>query len=137
MAQGAAPRVGAWHHVSFSVRDLDASVDWYQRVLGVAVAFQEPPSGGRRAAVLTFPDGTLALGLTQHGGGGAPFDPATTGLDHAAFAVDSEDELRRWAQHLDEHGVEHSGPLEIPPGQILNLKDPDGIALALFWDRPG
>jgi hypothetical protein len=29
----------------------------------------------------------------------------------------------------------HSGPIEVPPGEILNLKDPDGITLALFWDR--
>jgi hypothetical protein len=45
--------------------------------------------------------------------------------------------MRQWAARLDSFGVEHSGPIEVPPGEILNLKDPDGIALALFWDRPG
>ena len=32
--------------------------------------------------------------------------------------------------------LEHSGAVEVPPGAILNFEDPDGIALALFWDRP-
>jgi catechol 2,3-dioxygenase-like lactoylglutathione lyase family enzyme len=135
MAHETAPRVGGWHHVSLSVRDLEASIEWYRRVLGFEVAFEEPAASGRRASVLAFPDGSLALGLSQHGEGGALFDPTTTGLDHAAFRVDSEEELHRWASHLDGHGVEHSGAIEIPPGGILNFKDPDGIALALFWDR--
>jgi catechol 2,3-dioxygenase-like lactoylglutathione lyase family enzyme len=129
------PRAGAWHHVSFSVRDLDASIAWYRTVLGFEVALDEPPAEGRRATVLAFPDGTLALGLVQHGDGGAPFEPAITGLDHAALLVRSEEELHRWAAQLDAHGVEHSGPIAIPPGGILNFKDPDGIALAIFWDR--
>jgi hypothetical protein len=44
--------------------------------------------------------------------------------------------MRRWAERLDEHGVVHSGPIAVPPGEILNFMDPDGIALALFWDKP-
>ena len=63
------------------------------------------------------------------------FDPQHRGLDHLAFTVGSEEELARWAERLDGAGVEHSGVLEIPPGAILNFKDIDGIALALFWDR--
>jgi hypothetical protein len=26
--------------------------------------------------------------------------------------------------------------IDIPHGGILNFKDPDGIALSFFWDRP-
>jgi hypothetical protein len=33
------------------------------------------------------------------------------------------------------HRHEASNVIEIAPGAILNFKDPDGIALALFWDR--
>lgn len=65
----------------------------------------------------------------------APFDPTHVGLDHFAFAVESRDELDRWAERLDDLGIEHSGAIEIPPGAILNFKDPDGIALALMWRR--
>ncbi len=53
-----------------------------------------------------------------------------------AIAVPSRDELDAWLAHLDELGVAHSGAIEIPPGAIANFKDPDGIALSFFWDRP-
>ena len=126
----------AWRHLSLSVRDLDASIAWYTTVLGFEVGFEEPAAEGRRAVVLRGgSDGALALGLVQHGAGGSAFDVTTTGLDHAAFRVDCAEELAAWAAHFDDHGVEHSGAIEIPPGAILNFKDPDGIALALFWDR--
>ncbi len=31
-------------------------------------------------------------------------------------------------------GVTHSGVIDTPRGGILNFKDPDSLALALFWD---
>ena len=87
----------------------------------------------RRAA---FPGGAYSVGIVEHvDGGREPFDPRTRGLDHLAFTVASRDELDGWARHLTAAGVEHSGPIEIPPGAILNFKDPDGISLALFWER--
>ena len=45
------------------------------------------------------------------------------------------DELRAWATTLSTAGVIHSGVVEIPSGAILNFKDPDDIALALFRER--
>jgi hypothetical protein len=33
--------------------------------------------------------------------------------------------------------VVHSPIIDVGPVAILNLKDPDGIALSLFWDRDG
>ena len=46
-----------------------------------------------------------------------------------------EEELDEWAARFDAEGVTHSGAIDVPTGAILNFKDPDGIALALFWDR--
>jgi catechol-2,3-dioxygenase len=85
-----------------------------------------------------FAGGGYSVGLVQHGapGEGVAFDPTRIGLDHLAFVVASLDELERWAHRLEQAGVTHSGVIEIPPGAILNLVDPAGIALALFWDRP-
>jgi glyoxylase I family protein len=123
------------HHVSLSVRDVDASCAGYEAVLGLHVLFRDE-SEERRAAVMRFPSGAYAVGLTEHRGNVADFDPRRTGLDHLAFTVASEDDLNAWARRLGDAGVDPSGVVSIPPGAILNFKDPDGIALALFWDRP-
>jgi glyoxylase I family protein len=61
--------------------------------------------------------------------------PSRVGLDHLAFSVETREQLDEWAARLSAAGVEHSGVAAIAPGAILNFKDPDGISLALFWDR--
>ena len=124
------------HHVALTVSDLDASAKWYSDVFGLVERFRED-SPTRRAVVLAFPTGGGDLGLVEHvGSDSRPFDATVTGLDHVAFSVASQEEMQERARSLDEHGVPHSGPIPIPPGEILNFKDPDGIALAIFWDRP-
>jgi catechol 2,3-dioxygenase-like lactoylglutathione lyase family enzyme len=127
--------LAAFHHVALTVRDLDASVDWYGRVFGFVELFREDAEE-RRASVMRFPDGGYGVALVEHRPAvGAGFDPRRLGLDHVAFTVASEEALGAWAVRLTGHAVAHSGVIEVPPGAILNLKDPDGIAIALFWDR--
>jgi glyoxylase I family protein len=124
-----------YHHVALTVRDLDASAEWYMRVLGFREAFREDGEG-RRAMVLRFPVGNFSLGLVEHRSVAQPaFDPRRPGLDHVAFNVATRADLDEWAAHLTAAGIAHSGVIDIPPGGILNFKDPDGLALALFWDR--
>lgn len=128
--------IAGLHHAALSVADLDASTRWYREVLGLEEVFREP-GDHRRAVVLALPGAGAVVGLVEHRRDGrAGFDPATIGLDHLAFTIGTRADLEVWAERLTDRGVEHSGVIEIPPGAIVNLKDPDGIALALFWDRP-
>jgi glyoxylase I family protein len=127
--------LAGFHHAALTVSDLDRSAEWYTRVVGMVEAFREE-SAGRRAAVYRFVEGGMSVGLVEHAGSDVvTFDAAVVGLDHLAFSVGSQAAMRDWVVHLDNHGVPHSGPIEVPPGEILNFKDPDGIALALFWDK--
>jgi glyoxylase I family protein len=129
-------RLSGIHHVSLSVRDLDRSRDWYTRVFGLDVLMEER-ADERDACVLVFPGTTVAVGLTRHAGNdGAAFAPERTGLDHVAFTAATRSDLDVCIARLDELGVAHSGAIDVPPGAIVNFRDPDGIALALFWDRP-
>jgi catechol-2,3-dioxygenase len=126
--------LGGFHHVALTVSDLDASAVWYERVLGLVVLFRED-GDRRRAVVFGFPGGGHAVGLVWHAGADDGFDPRRIGLDHVSFAVDRREDLDGWARRLADEGVPHSGVVDVPPGAILNFKDPDGIALAIFWDR--
>lgn len=126
--------VGA-SHISLSVSNFEQSMSWYRRVFAAEVMLDES-SDYRHAVVLALPGTDLLIGLAQfHERDGAAFDPSHTGLDHFAFAVATREALEEWATHLDSLGITHSGALDIPPGAILNFKDPDGIALALMWRR--
>ena len=129
--------LAGFHHVALTVSDMAASVDWYKRVLGFEELFRED-GDERRACVMRFGGGGgHSVGLVEHRAGSHDgFDPLRTGLDHTAFTVSSREALEGWAARLTDEGVAHSGVIDVPPGAILNFKDPDGIALALFWDHP-
>jgi glyoxylase I family protein len=127
--------LASFHHVAVTVSNLDVSATWYTEVLGFETAFRED-GDDRKACVMRFRAGRYSVGLVQHGSAAnAPFDPSRVGLDHLAFDIESRDQIDEWAARLTASGVEHSGVIDVPPGAILNLKDPDGIALALFWER--
>ena len=121
------------HHIALTVTDLDRSTSWYQRVLDLKELRREE-SPTRRAVLLSW--STLpTVGLVQHDADESVFDPTMAGMDHVAFAVDTREALDDWAARFDREGVNHSGAIDVPTGAILNFKDPDGIALAMFWDR--
>jgi catechol 2,3-dioxygenase-like lactoylglutathione lyase family enzyme len=126
--------VTGFHHLALTVRDLDASTSWYERVFDLELEIDEP-GDERRAKVYRLRGSAQMLGLVEHrGNDGAGFRPDRTGLDHAAFSVPTRDDVDVWAQRLDSAGIEHSGRIDIPIGAILNFADPDGIALSIFYE---
>jgi glyoxylase I family protein len=122
------------HHVALSVKDLDVSIAWYVDVLGLT---EEVHLGAedRRWVILRLPGTKQQVGLVEHKAAGAGFAPQNLGLDHVGFAVASGEEMDAWAATFQERGVDSSGVIPTPFGAMLHFKDPDGIALALFWNR--
>jgi glyoxylase I family protein len=140
MSDGTAPGISGIHHLSVTVRDLEASVAWYQRVFRVERVPMTFPHYEREdtgySVLLVDPRSGLAIGLhTNTGNDGEQFDEARTGLDHVGFNVTTRQELEAWAAWLDELGIEHSG---IRTGDepfafaTLVFRDPDNIQLELF-----
>ena len=122
------------HHASLSVSDLERSAAWYERVLDLELVMNER-GDGRSARVYRLTGSQAMFAIVAHDANdGGRFSPITTGLDHVAFEVAERADVDTWADHLDELGVEHSGPIDVPTGAILNLADPDGIQLAIFWE---
>jgi catechol 2,3-dioxygenase-like lactoylglutathione lyase family enzyme len=129
-------RLTGTHHIALTVTDLARSEAWYSELFDLHPVLHEPPDGGRGAVVLATAGNEVTIGLVQHGPGNTTtFDPTVVGLDHVAFAVAERADLDRWIEKLDAAGIEHSPAVDIPPGAILNFKDPDGISLSLFWDK--
>jgi glyoxylase I family protein len=131
--------ISAIHHLGLTVSAVEASAAWYESVLGFErVAQDRSPDGERHTIFLRHPDLSVRLGLTQHRSRpGDTFDETRVGLDHLAFAVGGEDELREWQARLARHGARHS-PIapanSIPGGSVLVFRDPDNIQLELCYD---
>jgi glyoxylase I family protein len=132
MADGA---VTGFHHLSLTVRDLDASASWYEGLFDLDAVMDEP-GDERRARVYRLRNTDVMLGLTEHrSNDGSAFRPDRTGLDHAAFSVRARDDVDAWAERLDAAGVGHSGRIDIAIGAILNFADPDGVQLSIFYEE--
>ena len=137
------PKITGIHHFSPTVRDVEASASWYQKVFGLNRAPVTAPHYEREEtgfAVLLFdPNSGLLIGLHQNRDNqGEPFDESRTGLDHIGFNVASRDEMERWAAHLDSVGVAHTGIRDLTEPvtfSTLVFRDPDNIQLELFAAR--
>ena len=132
------PEFAGVSHVSLSVRDRDASRDWYGRTLGFQ-PFDEVHHDAYEEWVLVHPRNRTILCLQQHRSNrGETFDPARTGGDHLGLKVDSREELDRWKAWFEQAGVEHSAIVDAGYGSVLCFRDPDRIQLEMFYreDHP-
>jgi glyoxylase I family protein len=137
-ATATTPSLLGVQHLGLTVRDVVASEAWYSSVLGLVRAFVEPHSvGDGHAVVMTCPGTGLFLGLDHHSDADLEmFNPRRTGLDHLAFRVANRDDMDIWIAHLDAMGVDHDALIERPepvPHSLVVLRDPDEIAIELFW----
>jgi catechol 2,3-dioxygenase-like lactoylglutathione lyase family enzyme len=130
------------HHVAITVTDLDASVEWYEKVFGIEHRMDEPHDGGV-GRLLADDVMELVIVLHRHDANdGGQFAETATGLDHVGFSVPTRADLEAWQGHLEAHGVERAGsadrPLtqspitDRPYGSVLVFRDPDNVQLELF-----
>ncbi|MFB8118242.1 VOC family protein [Streptomyces sp. NPDC056465] len=128
----------AYAHVRLTVTDIGRSRAFYDKVLGLPVAFQLPPDADEKTREeLSFLFGGVIYQLGDSLFGLRPvsedrFDEDRTGLDHLSFAVGGREELESAVRVLDEEGIPHEGIKDIGVGSILEFRDPDNIALELF-----
>lgn len=132
------PSISGASHIGLTVRDREASAEWYQRVFGWMVLRQDVEGAGTPRILLLDPNSFFAVGLCQpEDGSGTPFDYRQTGLDHFAFGVADQAELDSWIAHLDELGIAHSPVRELDLGKFVSFEDPDGIQFELWLNATG
>jgi catechol 2,3-dioxygenase-like lactoylglutathione lyase family enzyme len=109
-------------HFQLQVSDLDASVAWYRRALGLAELRGEPG----RYTTLQSARGRFRVVLSA-----GRQDDAPGPLDHIALAVSDIDALTAWCEHLTAIGIPHEGIKPNVAGQSVDLFDPDGNNIEL------
>lgn len=124
-----------YHHITLNVRDVAASEQWYQQVLGFTRLTGYRTDAFERV-ILRGPNGGGTLGLNRHAAPEAeqPFDERHAGLDHLAFQAPDREALEAWQQRFESLGVTHSEikPAAIPGAFLIVFRDPDGIQLEVF-----
>jgi glyoxylase I family protein len=122
-------------HIALTIRDLDSSAEWYQRVFGWQVIrrFSGVEAGSPRLILLDT-ENFFAVALCEPDDRSLDrFDHRRTGLDHFALKVADQGELDAWAEHLDREGVDHSPVRDVVGlGRFISFEDPDGIQLELW-----
>jgi glyoxylase I family protein len=133
------PSITGASHVALTVRDMDASAEWYQRLFGWVVLRRFAAGEAGTPRVLLYdPASGFALAVCQpEDGPGDRFDHRGTGLDHLAFSVANDGELNGWLAHLDENGVAHSPVRDVGLGKFISFEDPDGIQFELWLNASG
>jgi glyoxylase I family protein len=108
------PPISKVHHVAFTVRNLEASIAWYQRVFNATLVDGKLVHYGREwtgyANLVIEHQTGLAIGLHHNvANAGEEFNEIRTGLDHFSLQVEGREGLEAWADWLDSLEIAHSG----------------------------
>src|SRR6201995_1442359 len=114
--------------VRLTVSDLDRSVAWYQRALGLRIQRLEPPTaelGDGETTVLILDEAATPHPARRH-----------AGLYHYALLSPSREELARAAVRLAATRTPIQGASDHGTHEAIYLPDPDGNGIELAADRP-
>jgi catechol 2,3-dioxygenase-like lactoylglutathione lyase family enzyme len=111
-------------HVNLSVRDLDVSVDFYSRLLGIEV--KERGGNGTRWCILGAPERFYVCFFEVPDG---VFKQNDIHINHVGFVVDDIDETVRRIHGLGLRLEFNDAPLDWPRSKSAYVIDPDGILI--------
>jgi catechol 2,3-dioxygenase len=117
--------------VALRVSDLDRSIDWYGRVVGLAL--RERSASG---AQLGAPDGGPVLLELREADTPGTAPRAAAGLFHTAFRYPERAQLGAALQRIVEGRESFTGASDHAVSEALYLDDPDGLGVELYRDRP-
>ena len=113
--------------VELTVGDLDRTLDYWQRVVGLRVLAHE------HAAASVGTDSELVRFVEEPG---AEPDHGHTGLYHVALLVPDRPSLARWLAHAAREQVELQGLSDHDVSEAIYLRDPDHHGIEIYADRP-
>lgn len=116
-------------HVHLKIRDLQKSVAFYQRYLGMKVTERLE----ERLAFMTAGTAHHDLALQEVGERAATPDRHDTGLYHVAFEVPDRQALAGTFRRLRQDGVEVFA-VDHRISWAIYFSDPDGNGIEVYWD---
>ena len=127
----APPPLAGLHHIQLPVSDLDASIAWFERVLGARYQPQFDHYDAhaiRFAVILEVPGLEVPLQLRHS----HELAEAIVGYEPVTFGAADRAHLDDWGSHLDACGVEHSGVRTARTGETIDFSSPDGARLRFY-----
>lgn len=124
----AATRLGA---VRLQVADLGRSIEYYHEVLGLRVLDQDQ----RRARLGPVGEDVVLVELTELPGASPHPYNGRLGLCHFAILLPSRPALGRFVAHLAAINA-YAGQADHAVSEAFYLRDPDGLGIEVYADRP-
>lgn len=131
MTQLERPRnTAGMRHVALNVSNLDASFDFYTRLMGMSVEWKPDADN----YYLTSGNDNLAL----HRAKNTVDKTAAQSLDHLGFIIDEADDVNRWYDFLQQENVEMLSQVKghRDGARSFYCKDPDGNAVQIIYHPP-
>ena len=132
--------VTGFAHVRLTVTDIAKSRAFYDQLFGWDIAYEVPADADAATkhslaflfggVIYSFPGGLFGLRPVAPASDG--FSEDRVGLDHLSLSVGSKADLDAAVATLDAMSVKHEQIKDIGGVFILELRDPDGIALELY-----
>ncbi|PCI49680.1 MAG: glyoxalase [Alphaproteobacteria bacterium] len=132
-----------WTHLALIVKDIDASIEWYEKHTHLELLSRNEDESGHGAWLgdRTQADSPFILVLAQFFKGKDPFAPAHHGVlgpfAHIGIEVTERSNVDEIAELAEEEGCLALGPVQMPRpvGYICFLKDPDGNTVEFSHDQ--
>lgn len=127
-ARAEVPAATTMGPVHLTVADLDRSLDYYRRAVGLTVLARD-----RDSASLGAGERELLVLVEEAGARPAP---GHTGLYHFALLLPTRVDLAGWLAHAARDRIALTGLSDHFVSEALYLSDPDGHGIEIYWDRP-
>ncbi len=137
------PKRAAWTHIALKVKDIDASIAWYERYTHLTLLQRGEDKDGKNAWLgdKTQAQSPFILVLGQFYEGHDPFAPAPHHplgpFAHMGIEVPTKEEVDALATRAKAEGCLAFGPLQMPKqiGYICLIRDPDGNNIEFSYDQ--
>ncbi len=137
------PRKASWTHIALRVKDIDATIDWYERFTHLKLLNRGEDANGRNAWLgdSSQVDSPFVLVVGQFYEGKDPFAPAQHPplgpFAHMGIELPSKQMVDEVAARAKAEGCLALGPVQMPKqiGYVCFVKDPDGNTVEFSYDQ--